>query len=107
MTGEVERRTKLALTAIKQAFGTEADEYGATMFVNHHLEELPQNYWQERIGTAKPDPVAVLGLLELQSNWGEGEVENFDFSLPGDVTDYVVSVHFDGAGEIDGISMES
>nr|CAP49039.1 putative integron gene cassette protein [uncultured bacterium] len=46
-------------------------------------------------------------LLELKSNWGESDIENFDFSLPGDVTDYLLSVRFDDAGEIDEISMES
>jgi hypothetical protein len=107
MAGEVETRTNLALAAIKQAYGTEADEYGATMFVKHHLEELPADYWQDRLGTTNPEPAAVLGLLELQSNWGEGEIENFDFSLPGEVTNYVVSVHFDNAGAVDGVSMES
>ena len=77
------------------------------MFVKHHLAELSQDYWKERLGTASPEPTTVLGLLELRSHWGENETENFDFSLPGDVTDYVVSVHFDDAGEVDGISMES
>ena len=106
-TGEIVKRTKSALEAIKLAFGTEDDEDGATLFVTHHLEELPEDYWQQQLGTKKPDPSAVLGLLQLRSNWGEGEIENFDFSLPEDVTDYVVSVHFDEAGLIDGISMES
>ncbi|WP_349655490.1 DUF2004 domain-containing protein [Xanthomonas sp. 10-10] len=107
MADEVDKRTKLALDAIRKAHGTEAGEFSTTMFVGHHLEELPQDYWQEHTGTGAPDPAAVLGLLELKSNWGEGNIENFDFSLPGDVTDYVLSVRFDGAGEIDEISMES
>ena len=29
-----------ALTAIRQAFGTDADENGATLFVSHHFEEI-------------------------------------------------------------------
>lgn len=107
MAGEVDKRSKLALDAIRSAYGTEAGEFGANLFVEHHLEEIPQEYWQERTGAAKPDPTAVLALLELRSNWGEGEVENFDFSLPGDVTDYVLSVRFNDAGEVDEISMES
>jgi hypothetical protein len=37
----------------------------------------------------------------------EGEIEYFDFTLPDEVTDYVISVHFDDAGTIEGISMES
>ena len=107
MAGEVEKRAKLALEAIRKAYGTEAGEFSTTMFVEHHLEELPQDYWQKYAGTGTPDPAAVLELLELKSSWGDDDIENFDFSLPGDVTDYVLSVSFDGAGEIDEISMES
>lgn len=107
MVGEVERRAKLALDAIQKAYGTGAGEFSTTMFVEHHLEELPQDYWQERIGTASPDPASVLALLELKSNWGESDIENFDFSLPGDITDYVLSVRFNDSGEIDEVSMES
>ena len=107
MAGEVEKRTKLALDAIRQAYGTEAGEFSTTLFVRHHLEELPKDYWQEHAGTDAPDPTVVLDLLEFKSNWGDDDLENFDFSLPGDVTDYVLSVRFDDVGEIDEISMES
>jgi hypothetical protein len=107
MAGEIEKRAKLALDAIRKAYGTEAGEFSTTIFVGHHLEQLPQGYWQERTGTASPEPAAVLELLELKSSWGDSDIENFDFSLPGDVTDYVLSAHFNGAGEIDEISMES
>jgi hypothetical protein len=107
VANEIEARTGRALAAIKEAFGTEADEFGATLFVNHHLEELPETYWTEHLGTANPDPRAVLDLISFKSSWGENDLEHFDFSLPGEVTDYVVSVRFDDAGEIDEISMES
>ncbi|PPD44372.1 MAG: hypothetical protein CTY16_12065 [Methylobacter sp.] len=106
-TSEVERRARLALDAIVQAFGTTEDEFGATMFVKHHLEEIPQSYWQQHLGANSPEPTAIIGLLELFSNWGDNDIENFDFSLPGNVTDYVISVHFNSTGKIDGISMES
>ena len=101
------REDRIWPCAIKQAFGTQADEYGATMFVKHHLEEVSPDYWQERLGTTSPEPGAVLSLLELRSNWGENEIETFDFSLPGDVTDYVDPVRFNDFGEVDKISMES
>ncbi|WP_150050984.1 DUF2004 domain-containing protein [Methylomonas rhizoryzae] len=107
MTIEVEKRQKLALDAIKHAFGTEAGEDSVNLFVGHHLEELPQSYWQQHLGSSTPKPTAVIGLLQLRSSWGEDDIEFFDFTLPDEVTDYVVSVHFDGAGKIDGISMES
>ena len=103
----IEARKKLALDAIKQSFGTEAGENSINLFVEHHLAELPQSYWQQHLGTDTPEPSAVIGLLRFSSSWGDDEIEYFDFTLPDEVTDYVVSVHFDSAGSIDGISMES
>ena len=104
---EIERRTKAALEAIQHTLGTAGDEYGATLFVKHHVAELPASYWKEHLGTAHPKPTDVVGLLELRSHWGKRKLETFDFSLPGDVTNYVISVHFDQAGLVDGIEMES
>jgi Protein of unknown function (DUF2004) len=104
---EFERRKTAALAMIRPARGTDAGEDSIDLFVAHHLEELPQGYWQEQLATATPDSTAVIGLLDCRSSWGKDDLENFDFTLPGDVTDYVVSVHFDEKGEIDGISMES
>jgi hypothetical protein len=100
-------REDLAWRAFGQAFGTEAGDDGVNLFVQHHLDELPGSYWQQHLASAAPEPSAVLKLLELRSSWGEDDLEYFDFTLPGDVTDYVVSVHFDGSGRVDGISMES
>ena len=103
----VKEREKLALDAIKQAFDTESGEDSINLFVEHHLEELPKDYWQQHLASDAPEPSAVIKLLELSSSWGENDMEYFDFTLPGEVTDYVVSVHFDEAGSIDSISMES
>lgn len=107
---EIERRQKAALAAIKRAFGTEEeDEYGATLFVTHHLNEIEESYWQKRLGTANPAPSRVLEILELRSHWGEEEdgIDTFDFTLPGGVTDYVISVRFDETGSVEEITMES
>ncbi len=103
----VEDRKLQALAAIKEAFGTEAGEDSVDIFVSHHLTELPVSYWEERCGSGSPEPEVVLGLLELHDSWGEGDVEYFDFTLPGNVTDYQISVHFADTGTIDSISMES
>ena len=46
-----------------------------------------------------------MDLLVLRSKWEDEEV--YDFTLPEEVTDYVVSVSFDEDGEIDDIVMES
>jgi len=37
---EIKKREEAALAAIKRAFGTPEDEYGATLFVYHHLEQI-------------------------------------------------------------------
>jgi hypothetical protein len=107
---EIEKRTKAALTAIKRAFGMEDDEYGATLFVSHHLTEVEEAYWQKHLGTAHPEPKSVLDILELQSHWGEeGDdgIHTFDFTLPEGATQYVISVRFDESGQVEEITMES
>lgn len=94
-----------ALEGIKKSSGTEQGEYGIDEFVSHHLEELPQSYWEKHLGTSKPSSEQVIDLLVLRSKWEDEEV--YDFTLPKEVTDYVVSVSFDEDGEIDDIVMES
>ena len=105
---ETKRRQEVALSAIRGAFGTEADEYGATLFISHHLKEVGANYWQAHLGTDKPAPAQVLGILKFHRCWGGDDgMDVFDFTLPGDITNYVISVRFDSAGEVKSISMES
>lgn len=105
---EIKRREAAARVAINKAFGTSEDESGATLFVSHHLEEMDSEYWRKHLSTETPDPRLVLGLLELRSHWGGGdEIDIFDFTLPGEVTQYVISVRFGGRGEVSEISMES
>ena len=106
---EIEARRLKALEAIEKDFANGGDS-GTGLFVEHHLSELDGGYWQEFAGTDQPEPAQVLGLLVLQSVWSSEEDEHldtFDFSLPGDVTNYVVSVRFDEDGAIDEIVMES
>ena len=107
---EIERRKKLAISAIKNAFGTEEDEFGATLFVAHHLEKIEDTYWQEYLDNPQPEPRHVLDILVFQSHWGkEGDdgIDIFDFTLPGEITNYVISVHFDEAGNVEEIEMEN
>ena len=110
LADEIKRRQTAALTAIRQAFETEDDETGATLFVSHHLEEIEPEYWETQLGTPQPDPERVLDLLELRSHWSDDDeegIDTFDFTLPDDVTDYVISVRFDADGQVEEISMES
>lgn len=103
----LDERKALALTAIKAAFDTKAGEDGVTLFVDHHLEEVKAPYWKRHLDSETPERSAVLGLLVFKSSWGREDVEYFDFTLPDEMTNYVVSVHFDRDGTIDRIDMES
>ncbi len=96
---------KLALEGIKKSSGTEDGEYGIDEFISHHLEELPAEYWVKHTGKPNPTPLQVIELLVLRSKW-EGE-EVYDFTLPDEVTDYVMNVSFDDDGLIEDISMQS
>lgn len=108
---EIKRRKGVALVEIKRSFNDESAEVDAVkLFVSHHLEEIEPGYWLTHLGTAEPEPKDVIDLLELQSHWGHEVVDGidvFDFTLPGDVTNYVVSVYFDRKGDVEDVVMES
>ena len=104
---ERDRRENAALKSIKKAFGTEDGAESVDLFVQQHMAELPETYWKEHLGTSTPDPAAVLGLLCLRSSWEDEDGESYDFTLPDEVTQYVLSVHFGRKGKIDGLAMES
>ena len=105
---KLQKHVEAARTAIRAAYGAEGDEYGVTLFVSHHLEELEPAYWEEQFETATPEPGRILDALVLRSEFDEvEEIDTLDFTLPGDVTDYVLCVAFDDEGEVADISMES
>ncbi|MBN2353687.1 MAG: DUF2004 domain-containing protein [Spirochaetales bacterium] len=107
---EIERRKNAALDAIRKAIGAGEDESGAPLFISHHLEEPEDSYWLKHVGSARPEPARVLDILELKSYWGDENsdgIDTFDFSLPGDMTDYVISVRFDEEGQVESVQMES
>lgn len=109
---EVERRKEVALAAIRASYGKAEAEYGVNAFISHHLEELDESYWQKHLHTASPEPVKVLDLLVFKSHWSEDDededgIDVFDFTLPGEVTQYVVCVRFDDDGAVEEVAMES
>ena len=83
---------------------------GATLFVSHHISEIGDDFWLKHCGVAQPTETQVLDVLVLQSHWSEDDdngLDMFDFTLPDDVTNYVISVAFDKNGNVSGIAMES
>lgn len=102
---EVAKRTRAAKAAIASAID---DEMSVGLFVSHHLGELEAAYWKKHAGTQKPTPRQVVELLVLRSYWGgDDEMDRFDFTLPDDVTNYVISVRFDDTGKVGSVQMES
>lgn len=94
---EVAKRTTAAKKAIQNAVDNESS---VGLFISHHLSELEAAYWEKLTGTPKPTPKQVVDLLVLRSHWGgDADMDRFDFTLPDDVTDYVISVGFDDAGK--------
>lgn len=109
---EIEKRTNTAIAAIKKTLDTKEDGCSVTLFISHHLEEIKSDYWQKHLGTSKPAPESVLNLLILRSHWGNNDsdedgIDIFDFTLPDEITHYVISVQFNEAGEVEKIIMES
>lgn len=106
----IELRKKNAITAIKKAYGTKDDEFGITLFVSHHLDEIDSKYWKTYTGKDRPSPQNILDILELKEHWSEEDkrgIDFFDFTLPQDITDYMICVSFDEKGDVVEISMES
>lgn len=111
---EIEKRHKQAILAISNELETKADASAVSDFITHHLEEIDGDFWQKHLGSARPNSIQVLDLLVLRSHWSvvgndidDNGIDNFDFTLPENATDYVICVRFDKAGQVDTISMES
>lgn len=106
---EIERRRNAAIDAIRLAYGTPDDEHSATLFVSHHRDKIGAEFWLKHCGVACPNAKQILDILILKSHWGEDddEIDTFDFTLPDDVTNYVISVDFDENGDVSGMSLES
>ena len=106
---KVDTRKKIAIDAIKNIFGTPKGEDGVNLFVEHHLEEIEKSYWKKHLKSDSPEPQSILDILVVDSHWGddEEEIENFDFTLPEDATNYMICVNFNDDGQVEEITMES
>ncbi|MBD2037721.1 DUF2004 domain-containing protein [Phormidium sp. FACHB-592] len=107
---ESERRTALALAAIKRLFDDGNGNSGVSLFASHQLEERDAAYWKKHAGTPRSSVKQVVDGLKLCSHWGdedEGSINTFDFTLPAEATDCLLSVRFDEDGEGEDISLES
>jgi hypothetical protein len=103
-------RQATAREAIKSRYGKPEGEFGPTLFVSHHLQELEPAYWLRTVGVQQPNPQQVLDALVLVDSWNSGggeTVDTFDFGLPGNASNYLLSVRFQDDGQVQDVSMES
>ncbi len=106
---DLKEKEAAARKEIEVRYDKPEGEFGPTLFVSHHLEEVETEYWVDVYGTEMPEPSQILGELVLKHAWSsadDGVIDVLDFSLPNDITDYVLSVRFIGS-EIASIDMES
>ena len=106
----LEERQATARQAIKARYGKPDGEYGPTLFVSHHLKEIEPAYWLRTVGVQQPQPEQVLDALVLVDTWASGgsqSVDTFDFGLPGNASNYFLSVRFRDDGQVQDVSMES
>ena len=98
-----------ARAAVKSLIGKPEGEDSITLFVEHHLAELEADYFSNTYGTAMPEAIQIADSLVLVDSWSsedDGHIDVFDFSLPDNVTNYLLSVRFSG-DKVEEVSMES
>jgi len=106
----VKGREQLARVAMRAALENQQAEDSVELFIQHHLEEIEPAYWEKYSGSAVPTQLQVLDLLVLADQWENDEVDSremLDFTLPDEITQYVICVSFDAKGQVIDISMES
>lgn len=117
MDNNLAKKEQLARQAFADALVTGQFKDSVLLFIEHHLEEIEAEYWQEYFGTNQPSAGQIIAKLEVEDrSWledeelDEDEIEYYhnklDFSLPDEVTQYVLCVKFKD-GQVVDISMES
>lgn len=96
-------KEKIARLALKNALTTGVFKQNVLLFIEHHLDEVEPGYWKNHFGTTQPTALQVVDKLVLQDN---SDANLLDFTLPDDVTQYLLCVTLEGNQIID-ISMES
>lgn len=105
-------REQKAKNAILQSYLQDtALDNQVRLYVEHHLQEISPQYWQKHTGLTRPNAKQVIELLStkrfLNFHSVEENDDSIDFSLPENVTSYVLCVAFDEDGNVEDISMES
>ena len=100
----------LAFEKIQSLYNTPEGAFGPTLFVSHHLEEFEPTDWLRNLKISEPTAKQILKSLVLIDEWSSNDdevIDTFDFSLPNEMTNYLLSVRFKNRKEIESVSMES
>lgn len=100
-----QRETKARL-AIHKSLNQIDHGIVSSLFVKYHVNELDSGYWLEHLGTATPNAKEIIDLLELCPSCSEND-QVYEFTLPGNISEHQICVHFDVHGEVDDISIVS
>lgn len=102
-------KERSARQAIKMLIGRPEGDDSVNLFVDHHVSELEADYFTDTYGTPTPEPTQIIESLVLVDSWSSGGddcINTFDFSLPKNATNDLLSVRFAGE-KVHDISMES
>ena len=69
----IEAKQKIAREKIISIHGTPEGEYGPTLFVSHHLEDMETSYWLDQFKNERPDAKQILDSLILVASWSSQE----------------------------------
>jgi hypothetical protein len=110
--GGIERLDEIARNAMLDASADDDEDFEpVSLFVSHHIEELPNSDLDGLFGTRTPTTEVFLSKLVLREvSFHPDDLDEFvwfDYTLPGDVTDQVIVVRFDGEGNAVSIDTES
>lgn len=109
LVDDLDRLDVRARAAIQAAHAADATVRG---YVDHHLDAVDADVLERLFGAAKPDDATFLARLELVGvAIHPVKEEHFklvlDYSLGRDVSDELLAVRFDEAGEVVAVTHES
>lgn len=106
----VKGREGVARVAMQAALENQQAKDGVELFIQHHIEEIEPAYWEKYSGSVAATPLQVLDLLLLAEQWERDDIdcrEMLDFTLPDEMSQYVICISYDEKGQVSDISMES
>ena len=97
----------VAFAAIRKDYDDSPMEGVVGRFISHHREIFDREEWEGASIPYPPTSVDVLAAIECREIWEDAEAYMCDFSLPADLTNYVICVRIGRGGDVESVDMES